>query len=473
MGYLAFVSLLPLVLAFSADRIRDTFWGAIGFGIAFFSLLLMWIRIFGNLAFASLVIQQTLMLAGGLVLARAILFGLGSGVGEGWRRATFAPAFLAVEYLRSHIPYGGFPWGGLGYSQHDSEWMLRSAAYGGVWGITLLLAAANSTVAELFVRARKRKRAAVVPLLSVAALLVSTAFLPVSEPLGEPLRLAMVQGNAPEGLDDPHADDLTVFANHVRLTEALTPGEVSLVVWPESSIDQDPASHPEFGVPLREIVLQTGAHFLVGTTIILPGDRFWNTSIFISPDGEEAGRYIKMRLVPFGEFVPARSLFEPWVEELRQVPLDGVPGSAPTVFQVPEGKFGSVICFESTFPGFVREFVKRGAGFLVVSTNNSSFQRSHASRQHLAFSQLRAAEHRMWVAHTALTGISAVISPDGSILENTDLFEPALLTPTVRMATTRTAYGRFGDWVAYTSIAVVLAGGGVGFIRRRTTRSVR
>ena len=151
-----------------------------------------------------------------------------------------------------------------------------------------------------------------------------------------------------------------------------------------------------------------GAAYIVGATLDAPGGRFRNVSLFFRSDGSTAGSYVKMHLVPFGEYVPARRLLAGWIRELDRVPLDGIAGRSPTVFSLPQGAFASVICYETGYPELVRSFVARGARMIVVSTNNSSYLRTAASAQMVAISQLRAAEERMWVAQAALTGISAV-----------------------------------------------------------------
>jgi apolipoprotein N-acyltransferase len=441
--------------------------------VTFFGLLVSWIRLFGMPAYLALISTQTAWVVLALLVGRRLQGGAGRGESggspaEGWGVLAFPLAFLAGEYLRSHFPLGGFPWGGLGYSQHDHPALLRLAAYTGVWGLTLLVTTVNVLLARALLRLggrpgsrplesrppKPRLLGAVGWLGAAAALALAPAALPAPEPDGASARLALVQGNAPQG-DDFHADDLQVLRNHIRLTETLEPGSVSLVVWPEGSVEQDPFSNARFGAALEETIRGVRAPFMVGATLEAPGDRFRNTSLFLRPDASLAGRYEKIHLVPFGEYVPARALLEPLFQELQRVPRDGIPGQEHTVFSIPEGRFASIICYESTFPDLVRTFVNRGARLLVVSTNNSSYERSGASEQHLAFSQLRAAEHRMWVAHAALTGISGVVAPSGQVVARTGLFEPALLTPTVRFATERTIYARFGDWLPIGATAVV------------------
>lgn len=429
-----------------------------GFGAAFFALLLWWVRLFGAEAYAGLVLVETAWVAAALALAAPVRDRLPQRL----RHAAFPLCFLAGEYLRTHLPFGGFPWGGLGYVHHDDPGMLRLAAYTGVWGISLVVAAAASFLAAGVAGARGTPSRAAALWVAAAALVLAPRLLPAGAPDGPEAVVAAVQGNAPEDAG-PRADDVEVFQNHLRLTRTVEGRRPDLVVWPESSSEGTVVEDAALAGQLRDAIRAVGAPFLVGATIDLPGARFLNATLFYRPDGSPGGRYVKMHLVPFGEYVPGRRLLVPLigplVEEIGQVPRDGIPGRTPAVFTIAQGKVASVICYESTYPGLVRRFVREGAGLLVVSTNNSSFARTAASAQHVAFSQLRAAEHHTWVIHAALTGISAVVAPTGEIVERTGLFEQEVLVPQVRFATRPTTYARFGDWVP---LAAVAAAGLVG-----------
>lgn len=423
------------------------------FGLVFFGLLLRWILLFGAPAFVALVVLQTLWVVAGLHA--------GITINRNWRvpmLAVFPLALLAGEYLRGHLPLGGFTWGGVAYSQHDNLPLLRLAAFTGAWGVSLLVTVVNAIGAAVLSRIGPGRL--LVGAAAVLALVFGIGILPVSEPGGTPARVAIVQGNLPGGDGAPEADDPTVLNNHVRLTSLLEPGEAELVIWPESTLDRDPTAEPEYLEAIQESIRRADAPLLVGGSVDVGEDRFRNVSFFFDAEGDLAGTYDKIHLVPFGEYVIGRRLLEPLISQLELVPRDGVPGDIPVVFSIPEGRFSSVICFESTFPGLVRRFVKGGARLLVVSTNNSSFEQSAASRQHIAFSQLRAAEHRQWLAHAALTGISAVVTPDGEVVRSTPLFRPVLLKPQVRFARQDqiTFYARFGDWLPVGLLIAMLVG---------------
>lgn len=428
------------------------------FGLTFYGILIYWIRLFGTHAYIGLVIVQTLWTVASFQLGRL----LRNRLPGSWAIFGLPVAYLLGEFARSFLPWGGFSWGVLGYTQHNNFTMLKLAPYAGVWGISLVVLLVNALLAEAILRYRDApkldlKLAAAAKFAAAAlALVLFPALLPVDSPDGKEAKLAMVQGNVPENTVDPSSDDEEVLQNHVNLTRKLDTSDIDLVVWAEGTFDRDPFRDPAFKEALDKSIQEAGAPFLVGAILGTRAEGPRNASLMFNADGTLAGTYVKQRLVPFGEFVPLRRFLQPIVSSLDRIPVDLIAGEKSTVFSIPQGKFGSVICYESTYTDLVRSLVNEGARLLVVSSNFSSFGRSAAADQYIAFSQLRAAEHRMWLAHTSISGISAVVGPDGRVMEKTGLFTQDVLTPTVRFSTTTTPYARLGDWVPFGAMAVAL-----------------
>lgn len=454
LGPVAFFALVPLALLFRRGRPLQVALGSLMFSLSFFGLLLSWIGAASVPGYIATI----------LALSPFILVFLQLGMRSRnhlpeWSHWLIFPIFfLGAEYLRSNFPLGGFAWGALGYSQHDNAVMLRLAPYTGSWGIMFLLLLVNSAVAEAIRALARRgaKRTAAKYAIAAIVLTLFPAVLPrPSSPDGQRARLAMVQGNVPEGTIDPHSDDPLVLQNHIRLSRPLASNPPSLVVWAEGSLDNDPFFNPAVEDALLAAIREVRAPFLVGGWSRHPDGRNQNASLFFDEVATLQDIYIKRKLVPFGEWVPMRRTLEPLVRRMGPLPTaDLKAGARATVFSLFEGRFGSLICYESTFPRLARSLVQNGARLLVVSTNNSSYERTAASEQHLIFSQLRAAEHRMWVAHTGLSGISAVVDPEGRILEKSRLFEPKVLRPTVRFATGMTPYARWGDWIVIAAFSI-------------------
>ena len=206
---------------------------------------------------------------------------------------------------------------------------------------------------------------------------------------------------------------------------------------------------------LEAIAEEHGASLLVNARTPAGNGENYNSNIMYEPDGTRQGIYSKQHLVPFGEYVPWRGALG-FIDELRQIPYDFRAGDRTVVFRAGGHRIGSVICFESGFGPLVRDSVREGAEIVVVSTNNRSYHRSGNSAQHLANSEMRAAETARPVLQASVSGISAVIDPDGSVHDTTDLFEKAIVTTTVRTTTGETPYVRFGEWVVLLSCLALI-----------------
>ena len=468
LGWFALIGLIPLFdLASRAKPWRAALAG-FSFGVTFFGAVLYWIRLFGPEAYGALVLLMSLNVAVFMVLVSLT-------VRDGrplLNAVVMAAVWTVGEWVRGAFPFGGFTWGDLAYSQTFNPASLKLAAFTGAWGITFAAALVNGLLLALIRATNNHQRVAW--LAGVAAVLALPGLLPSADPQGDTATVAIVQGNAPEGTFDPSSDDWEVLNSHARITADLG-RDVDLVVWPEQAVGRDPFATPAYGEVISNAARTAGAPILAGTDIDFPDRKFRNTTAFWNADGEMVGEYAKRHLVPFGEYFPGRGTLEPllapYIQELAMLTRDGIPGEEVIVFEIPQGIFGSVICYESTFPGLVRDFVNEGARLLVVSTNNSSYDRTAASDQHLEFSQVRAAEHRMWVAHAALTGISGVVGPSGKILEKTELFTEALLVNEMVFSHERTFYAKWGDWfVLMLALGVFPTLWGSFFGRRRPAR---
>ena len=461
---LAWVSTAPLLYIASNVRTRRGFALGYVFGVAFFGVLLYWISIVGWIAWLLLVLLQALFLgvfgaAYSALATRLPLWGRIAAAGVLW---------VVIEYLRTRFPLGGFTWGQLAQSQHNAGWMLRPAGLAGSWMVALLLVCCSGLVAEAFRASRIGARALALALVVVAALVIATpALIPATGASGDGLSVAIVQGNVPRGITPSTFEkELSIIASHERLTKTLAGQDVDLVVWPESSVGLDLNDTPEASSAVAEAARAVDAPMIVGGNLDVDDDRYQVVAFSVSPSGEVVDRYQKTHLVPFGEYVPARDSLD-WLPMLAQVPRDAVPGIEKTIFDVAGGRVAPVISFEGDFGSLVRERIGGGGQLLVVATNTSTWEDSWASAQHVAFSQVRAAENGVWVAHAALSGISAFIAPDGSVVQRTPLWTPTTAIDEVRFQTSPTLYARTGDWLPWASLTAT-AGLAVWAARRRT-----
>lgn len=199
-----------------------------------------------------------------------------------------------------------------------------------------------------------------------------------------------------------------------------------------------------------------------------PRETFVNASLLVDDELNVIDRYRKRHYVPFGEYVPLRGLLG-GLPPLRQIPRDGVPADGPQTVTGGAVRTAVVICYETLFPDIVRTNVTTGdAGLLVAVTNDASFGRSWQSSQHIAQSRLRAVETGRWVVHAALSGGSAIIRPDGRIVEGTELFERTTMRKHLPVVTADTAYLDLGGWI---DTAVRWSSAGVALIAAATVIS--
>ena len=449
MAPLAWVALAPLLLVSSSAPPGAAFVRGAVFGVGFFGSVLAWISLVGWVAWTLLVALQAVFIG-----AFALLWALvARRLGRAGRVLMPAVLWVALEYVRAIVPLGGFTWGQLAQGQHDMTWLLRLAGVGGAWLVAFAVVLVNSCLAEATRQAaRRRPRAALVLVGLAAAVLAAPLALPTPAARGQRLEVAVVQGNVPQRFEGPlFAKELGIIVRHERLTSSLAGAGVDLVVWPESSVGLDLERVPEARAAVTAAAQAVAAPLIVGGNLDVGEDRYRVMAFEISPTGRVMDRYQKTHLVPFGEYVPARDVLG-WLPMLEQVPRDAIAGTDPVVFDVAGGKVAPVISFEGDFGALVRQRIAAGGRLLVVATNTSTWGRSWASAQHVAFSQVRAAENGVWVVHAALSGISAFVDPTGEVVARTPLWRATTLTQELRFARDATFYARVGDWLPLTCL---------------------
>ena len=444
--WVALIALVPLMLALRGASVRvGALLGLVAGGL-FFGILIYWISYFGYAAWVALVVLElAFWVVFGVLAARAsrTLAGRVLGMPLLW---------IGLEIARARYPFGGFAWGSIGYTQHSGGSLLPLARVGGVVLVGLACLFVNALIAEAIASPPRRT---VVFMAVIVALVLLPGFLPLglAGPRAGSLDIAAVQGNVPRdrftslgrrGRVGP--EDFTIVDNHVAETKLLLgQSKPDLIVWPENSFDRDPRINPEMFGPVVSLIDRIGAPLLAGAILDAADDRFTNTNLLIEPTGQIKQQYDKVHLVPFGEYVPIHFIRSIVPALDRELPSDAIHGKKLVVFHVGEARIGTLICFESTYPELARGLVRDGAQILIVTTNNASFGTSPAARQHLAMSQMRAVELGRSVVHAAISGISAVIQPNGKITQEAGLFRPALLRARLPLATGETPYARYGS----------------------------
>lgn len=426
----------------------------LGFGLAFFGTLFPWLSELGLVAFLPLVLVES-----AFVVAFAELSRRWSGSDRWW--AVAVGGWALAEFARERFPLGGFAWGMVGYpmgtydaTRHATQWIGTSG-----WSVVLALVAAGLVDAVI----ANRSRILLAGLVAFAALTAAGAVWNPA-PTGREIETAIVQGNVPcLGYHCPD-ERIQIYRMHLDVNARIPNGGADLVVWPEGStgsFNADPVLNPEVAEAIGSEAARVGAWMIVGGDRTISDTDWVNANVVFSPDGKIVGEYRKQHPVPFGEYIPARALFD-FIPELAAVPRDMIPGDGPKVFDMDFGRVGSVISFESSFARYARASVRDGAQLLVVATSQASYPFSDASDQLIGMTRMRAAELGVDVVHAAVTGRSALIT-DGGEIAVAALAQPALLTGPVRLRESGpTLYTRWGDWVQWLAIAglvgVVMAG---------------
>jgi len=493
---LAWVALVPLLLAVKDKGGRESFLLSFLTGSVFFAGLLYWIAtvtIYNSLAIFGLLI---------LVLYLSLYFGLfgflsrriKSGSSSNFKLLTFNYLYLpslwvSLELLRSYL-FSGFPWGLLGYSQYLNLPLIQISSFTGVYGISFLIVLVNVIVADCFSGRgfRLRWRVSGYGLL-VAGLLVGASLLYGRKVLGreikgKSLKVAVVQGNILQGEKWDYGRQEEFVEIYSDLTREASLKRPLLIVWPETAV---PGYLPEDRYLFDALVNlseESGAYILMGGTrrlAVLKGDfplkeeeerDYFNSAFLFSPRGIEA-TYDKIHLVPFGEFVPLRRFFPSWGRAI--LPEGGFKaGKNFTIFKMPEGKFVVLICYEIIFPHLVRKSIGEEVDFIVNITNDAWFGKTAGPYQHAAMATFRAVENRRSVVRAANTGISLFIDPFGrrEILKvkKQSIFVRGSLSKEIVLGQGKTFYSRYGDVFAYLSLIPALLGLGFNLLKMRLKR---
>jgi apolipoprotein N-acyltransferase len=479
---LAWIAWVPLLGVVRERTPRRAFLpGFVAGGVAFLGVLhwiVVVVHVYGQapLTFA---LFALLLLAAYLALFPAFW---AVGVACARRAGTGAAVWLgaalwtALELLRGHA-FTGFPWALAGYSQTPFLPLILVAEWTGVYGVSFLILLVNLGVAEAVhaVRTGSGRRRPLLHLALIAALVAAATGAGEARRRGiarrmreeRPLRVALIQGNIPQGVKWSPDFVLASLQKHLALTADASASDPDLILWPEASVTYyfqeeealdglvfqaaDAANAPIFfGASAREA---TGE-----------GTRYYNSAFLVLPGGRVEGRYDKIHLVPFGEYVP----FRRWLPFLSRVATgiaggDFTPGASAEIFALDGRSFGALICYEAIFPALSRTLVRRGADFLVNITNDAWFGRSGAPGQHLQMAIFRAVENRIGMGRAANTGYSALIQPTGEVTVRTDLFTTVQRVGTLSPRVAETFYTQRGDVFAWgcagLGVLAFLAGG--------------
>jgi apolipoprotein N-acyltransferase len=473
-----------LAVALQGRSLRGSFCTGLIFGIAFFFPLLAWVL---NLAWYAWV---------ALAAASAVIFGV-LAIGQRLLlRLPYWPAgvagwWVAAEAVRDRWPWGGFPWGRLAMSQAGAPtqgWV----AIGGAPLLTFVVALAGGTLAWLVLAlsaphaGRRPQVLAALSFAAAAGLAVIAAAAPLDPvPHGSPTaEVAAIQGDVPRARTlAAQLNDWMVTLNHVAATDTLarqvkngSRPAPDMVIWPENSTDDDPTLDQPVYAQIAAAAAAIGRPVLVGAVLENPQR---NAGLLWLPGRGPVAMYVKRQLVPFGEYIPFRSLISKITSLTALQPVDFVPGHSNYVFHVGQIRLGDVICFEVGFDGLVRSDITDGANLLTVQTNDATYERdgqTGETGQQLDMARLRAVEHDRAVVVASTTGYSAIIAPDGQLITSSGTWRQAELEARVPLVTYTTLADRVGAWPEYIIVALTVlaaAYAGARAFRERSAHRTR
>lgn len=419
----------------------------------------------------------------------------------GWALAAAPLVWVALDLAAARIT--SVPWDQLGYSQVDNALVNQLAPWTGVYGISFVLVAVNALLAGALVLSRRADRiaAGVAGLLLLAVGMVGLGLRSGDAPATA--TAVLVQPNLDVGDEsawpgpewDQHIAQFTKLAADpcrsyiagipqtgapVVVPECALPGaQSSLIVWPESPApfaEQD----PRLKAALASVARATGAPLVIGSIGMdyAPEEQDWhdyNSALVVGADGIRVGRYDKIHLVPFGEFVPFKDLLS-FARKLTGRVSEFTRGSERSVFRLNGHRYGVFICYEAVFADEVREFAQLGAEVLVNISDDGWYGDTSAPWQHLNMARMRAIENRRWILRDTNNGVTAAIDPYGRVRQSIPRHIVDALPAAYGFRDDVTFYTAHGDVFAWACaiLALGIVGGTfVAGLRRRLQIKVR
>ena len=429
---------------------RARLWSGWWAGIGCFALGLMWARAFNWYGALVLILVEALFMAAaaGLTPPRR------------GRAPAYVAAFTLTEAVRMTWPFGGLPLGGVFLGQADGP-LLPLARLGGPLLLTAAVWAGGVGVAT-FVSGmdRVRVRGAIV-LVGLAVLVLVGAVAPDGGPPVRSISVALVQGGGRRGLNQEEVPPAMVFS--AQLAANVQVGRhrpsPSLVLWPEDviALSGSLAGSPQ-AATMSRIARHLRTTLVAGVTEPVSPTTFRNEIVAWGPSGRIVATFEKVHRVPFGEYVPFRSLVS-HLADLSQVPLDAVPGHGTGLMRTPAGPLGALVSFEVFYAGRSRTSVRAGAELLVVPTNTSSYATAQIPTQEVAADAVQAVETGRDLVQAAPTGYSTMVNQVGTVVQRSVLGQPAVVSATAALRRGFTVYDHLGDLPVLLLALVALAAG--------------
>jgi apolipoprotein N-acyltransferase len=488
-GIMAWVAFIPLFFALKDIRARDSLIAGFVAGLTFNIGIMYWITFvvvhYGHFAYFIGVFLMVLVAAYLSVYVALFAGGVVYLSGRGIPPIIAAPVlWTCLEYGKSHL-LTGFPWENLAYSQYLNRHLIQAVDVTGTYGITFVIILINVIIYDVINERFRWKR--VVGEVALGCIIMISIYyygyvrigeIGKASQVAETMNVAVIQGNIDQSVKwnpDFQTDTINAYKNLSLPTRPLPP---SLTVWPETATPFFFQDANKMQSVIVDVARRSGDWLLFGSPSYqrnCDGDAacvsFLNSAFLLSPQGGILGRYDKVHLVPYGEYVPLRKWF-PFVNKFVVGVGDFRSGDGYYPLTMNGHKLGVLICYEGIFPEASRTYKKMGADLLVNITNDAWFGSTSAPYQHLSMIIFRAVENRLYVVRSANTGISAIIDPTGRIVARTELFERTALRNTIKFINNETVYATYGDIFALLCMIALVCCGLIS-LRRKNVNTYR
>jgi apolipoprotein N-acyltransferase len=359
--------------------------------------------------------------------------------------------WVSLEYLKSYL-FTGFPWENLGYSQYLNAYFIQFADIFGIFGLSFIIVAVNAVIFTLLV---KRTKSAFLSALTLFLILSSVYIYGyfrienVRKSMNDApgMEVSLIQGNIDQSIKWDELSQSKIINTYLDLSIQNSPQVGGLIVWPETALPFNYQQDSFMREQVNNLPKETKSWFLFGAVNFIrskQGTSFLNSAYLLSPEGAIEGRYDKVHLVPYGEYVPMRTFF-PFIKKLTEGIADFSSGETYQPLFMEDKKLGVLICYEGILPHAARIYKNRSADLLVNITNDAWFGPTSAPYQHFSMALFRAVETRLYMIRAANTGISGIVDPTGRIVSQTHIFEADALRGNVKFTKIETFYARHGD----------------------------
>lgn len=465
-GIFAWIALVPLIHAIKGKNASEAFISGYVTGFLYNIGLVYWVTYaivkYGNLSVFTGIFAMPL-LAAYLAIFTAIF---SSGVA--YLNKRYIPQIISapilwtcLEYIKSQI-LTGFPWENLAYSQYLNITIIQFADITGIYGITFLIVFLNAIIYEVILTKHQNK-ARFFYILSAAILLLlvysygSLRIQTISEIMdrAQSIDVNLIQGNVDQSIKWNDQQKEETINSYQALSLQKQMNKTGLIIWPETAVPFYLQDINDLHRVIIEIARSSNNWLLVGSPSYIKVNNdisVSNSAFLISPEGKISGKYDKVHLVPFGEYVPVRE-YLPFINKIVVGIGDFTAGRGYYPLMMDNLKLGVMICYEGIFPEAGRSYKKTGAGLLVNITNDAWYGRTSAPYQHLSMVTFRSIENRLYLVRAANTGISAIIDATGNIISQTELFTKASLQGSIKIIEVKTFYTYFGDIFVYICLA--------------------